>query len=410
MKKRFNLYTAGHHQGLCRHPTMNTSTNFPLQNSSSAVFHNGTESDSNNGTVSAGHWAVSATRTENLVCPPVIMGLGFVGNLLSFIVMSRKRMRTTSIAVYCMALAVSDSLVCNSIYPNIMSMAIREQMLFEGVGTNIYLFVSFLGSHTSTWLIVAVTIDRFISVTFPLKANHMCTPGKAKIVVAAIVMTFAVFDGVNCLWLLKSEVLTNDSHMFVGRTDTATKYLNYTWHLIDAVIMNLFPSPIIITFNIITIVKLRKARQTRHLISQQSTITTTPGGTPGESSDKKLYAMLISVTMVFATITIPYYAWTIYTGYLEHWKNQNFEENAKRALVLFSFIHLYCINHSINFYIYCVTGQKFREELYDVFRDISCCCRVIKSSTQERGMQTKTNNTFTLSSNKYLASTCTLDQ
>ena len=84
--------------------------------------------------------------------------------------------------------------------------------------------------HTFKWLSVAVTLDSFILVTFPLKANQLCSPSKAKIVVATIVLTFPVFDGVNYLWLLKSEVLTNNCHTFVSGTDKATKYNNqYVW-------------------------------------------------------------------------------------------------------------------------------------------------------------------------------------
>ena len=303
------------------------------------------------------YWAVTATRIESQVCPPFIMAFGVIGNVLSFLVMSRKGLRNTSIGVYCMALAVSDSFVCNCMYPNIMYISIHNIALFQGIWSNIYLFLSFSSGHISAWLIVFITIDRFTCVTFPLKAIELCTPQKAKRIIAVIVCFFLVFDGIVFLGILEEEIFTEDFQMYVGRTEKMTSYLNFTWHLIDACLMNFIPSPIILVLNITIIIKLKRRRKN----------LTKMTGHQSAEIDRKIYVMLISVSTLFATLNIPYYTWTIYTGYLEHWKNEDFHETAKRAFMLLSFIHLYCLNHSINFYIYCLTGQKFRAGLKAVF-------------------------------------------
>ena len=316
------------------------------------------------------NWATRAVRLENLICPPLVMSIGIVGNILSFLVMRRKEMRKTSIGIYLMVLSVSDSLVCNSFYPNLIGVAVDGRNVLTGIANNFSLFLSYVGGHTSAWLIVALTIDRFITVTFPFKAKSICTPIKAKKIVSGVVIFFVLFDGINWLGLFSHEILTPDTQMYIGRTDGMTAYINYIWHLLDAIMMNLIPSPIIITLNSIIILKLRRMRiqrreMTRH--SQQN---------QNETADKKLYVMLISVSMVYATITIPYYFWTIYTGYLQHWKSIDQDEAARRSLVLFSFIHVYCMNHSINFYIYCLTGEKFRSELILLFKEpFTKCCR-----------------------------------
>ena len=325
-------------------------------------------------------WAIEGLRLENLVCPPVIMSVGIIGNILSFLVMIRKEMRKTSIGIYLMVIAISDSLVCNSFYPNNMAVAITGRQIYTGAANNISLFLSYVGGHTTAWLIVALTVDRFISVTFPLRAKSICTPHKAKRIVLSVVIFFVLFDGINWLGLVSHEVLTPDTQMYIGRTDGVTEYINYIWHLIDSILMNLMPSPIIITLNSIIIYTLRKMKRKRLEIARQTQQIAKEG------ADKKLYVMLITVSMVFSTITIPYYAWTIYSGYIEYWTSRDNEESAIRSLILFSFIHLYCMNHSINFFIYCLTGKKFRSELKRLFQEAFMkCCR--RQTSSERGSE-----------------------
>ena len=59
---------------------------------------------------------------------------------------------------------------------------------------DISIFVVFLASYTSAWLIVAVTVERWGAVTLPHKAKVLFTRKRSYIAVAAIAMFFIVFD------------------------------------------------------------------------------------------------------------------------------------------------------------------------------------------------------------------------
>ena len=70
--------------------------------------------------------------------------------------------------------------------------------LFESYVTNIYPYaagfvypVAMIAQTCSAYLTMAVTIERYIAVCWPLKARFLCTIGRAKMAVGAVV-SFAV--------------------------------------------------------------------------------------------------------------------------------------------------------------------------------------------------------------------------
>lgn len=68
--------------------------------------------------------------------------------------------------------------------------------------------------------------------------------------------------------------------------------------------------------------------------------------------------MLLSVSFVWLVLTGPYGMWSLVTP---NPKTQ--EERDRKTLLKIIFFLLMYINHAINFYLYCLTGRKFRREL-----------------------------------------------
>jgi len=122
----------------------------------------------------------------DLYFTPVIIAVGIVGNVLSFMVFSTTYLRRMSSSVYLAALALSDTfflitLFCSWIFNfdvNVWNRSGWCQFL---------VYIAYVTSFLSVWYVVAFTAERYLIVCFPLKRQILCRPRRAKIVV----VTFA---------------------------------------------------------------------------------------------------------------------------------------------------------------------------------------------------------------------------
>ncbi|ESN97980.1 hypothetical protein HELRODRAFT_177651 [Helobdella robusta] len=134
---------------------------------------------------------------------PIIFFSGVIGNLLSLFVLLGKKMRKNSSSTYLSALTVVDALVLTFAYmiPWIenFGFVFENVSIFTCIGR--YFLAGFL-SNFSVWLIVAVTVERFIAVCFPLKAVAMCRKGNALKVIAALLVFFSALN-IYDLWTTK---------------------------------------------------------------------------------------------------------------------------------------------------------------------------------------------------------------
>ncbi|ESO90787.1 hypothetical protein LOTGIDRAFT_122578, partial [Lottia gigantea] len=128
------------------------------------------------------------------ILTPIVVVIGLTGNCLSFIVMKTKSWRHKSYSHYLCALAFFDSLtLINREVKLIDGMKIyaNEQSLFSNFGDvacSMYNFYVHLCYLMSSWLIVAMAMERFVAVYFPLKKAYFCTQTGAAIVICTLTM------------------------------------------------------------------------------------------------------------------------------------------------------------------------------------------------------------------------------
>uniref|UniRef100_A0A6G1SD84 FMRFamide receptor n=1 Tax=Aceria tosichella TaxID=561515 RepID=A0A6G1SD84_9ACAR len=116
------------------------------------------------------------------VAVPLIMVVGLFGNLVTIIIMTRRRMRSTT-NMYLAALALVDMLYLVltfllglSHYPNMVG---RGYYLYWQLRPFLMMLTDAC-SNTSVWLTVTFTIERFIAVKYPMKGKVWCTEARAK--------------------------------------------------------------------------------------------------------------------------------------------------------------------------------------------------------------------------------------
>ena len=87
-----------------------------------------------------------------------------------------------------------------------------------------------------------------------------------------------------------------------------------------------------------------------------------------KSAENQLTIMLLLVTVLFTVLLIPTYIRFIYLTSVKSDTPSKFA----RSVFLFQLTYkLYVTNNGINFFLYCISGKKFRNDL----KEILCCGR-----------------------------------
>ncbi|ELU04589.1 hypothetical protein CAPTEDRAFT_127887, partial [Capitella teleta] len=120
---------------------------------------------------------------------PIIVILGIPGNILSFLVMKARRYRNKSYSHYLCTLAVFDSLVLVGKYLTRVDAILQttsNRGLFDSYGDaacKTHNFAEHVCYLMSSWLVLCMTLERFIAVNFPFKKDLFCKPRNAVTVI-----------------------------------------------------------------------------------------------------------------------------------------------------------------------------------------------------------------------------------
>ncbi|KAH3697945.1 hypothetical protein DPMN_085457 [Dreissena polymorpha] len=110
------------------------------------------------------------------VIPPIIMTVGTIGNTMTVLVLLHQQ-KMTSTALFLFALAISDTLTLFSglLTGWVMFTWDLDIRLLSNPGCKTLVYMTYCSIHLSTWLIVAVTLERTACVLFPHKVRLGCS-------------------------------------------------------------------------------------------------------------------------------------------------------------------------------------------------------------------------------------------
>ena len=141
-----------------------------------------------------------------------------------------------------------------------------------------------------------------------------------------------------------------------------TKVYSWLTFVINAVIP--FVSLLYMNYLIIQAVRGSRKMFREHIERGQGQVNINPGRQ--KNTETQLTTMLLLVTSLFLILMIPTYIRFLYTTFVTR------DTPTKYANLMF-FYHLshklYHTNNGINFFLYCISGQKFRNDL----KEILCC-------------------------------------
>ena len=274
--------------------------------------------------------------------------------------------RKRSTCVYMCGLCVSDSVLIGWAF---VYYANHEYMWRpnDQILCKISVFCAYSMITTGTWLIICMTLDRFLAIKFPHLVSIISTPRKARFVVVFTFILSHCYNIPHYFWSLK-----------IGPRKECTSYATtapfakiYAW--LSFVINGAIPFTLLISFNAYIIYKI-KCRKKKFGASPPTATKNV------KSVDRQLTTMLIGVCVVFFICYAPMYFRFIWGQFVNIYASP--EAFAFYYMIYHLSARMYYTNSILNFYIYFLTGQKFRKDVKNVF--LALCRQNIQDNLVQR--------------------------
>lgn len=94
----------------------------------------------------------------------IVISLGLIGNVISFLVFSRKKFKKNSISTYCRALAIFDSLILFELIQNVGQLFSFSIINQNEIICKLFFYILALFSSIPAWILVAFSIDKMLNM------------------------------------------------------------------------------------------------------------------------------------------------------------------------------------------------------------------------------------------------------
>ncbi|XP_017269212.1 chemokine-like receptor 1 [Kryptolebias marmoratus] len=188
----------------------------------------------------------------------VIFLLGFFGNSLVIWISGFKMKKTVNTTWY-LSLAISDFLFCTFLPINI-TYTVMEEWIFGFFMCKFNTFVMFLNMFSSIFLLVIISVDRCVSVVFPVWAQNHRTVQKASL---AVIFAWLLAIGLSIPSIIFREIGHHENRTICFNNYTSNPNLHPIIAVSRFIAGFFLPFLVIIICYSIIILKLRNNRMTK---------------------------------------------------------------------------------------------------------------------------------------------------
>ena len=276
---------------------------------------------------------------------PVVTILGLVGNSFSLITVTSKRCKKSSFTVYIGALAVVDS--CMLVFHLLDTLIIGAYNVNLGRHDSaICKCIRYSQSafrHISAWIIVAITIERVQATIHPHRFKGIYTTKFG----IKVVGTLAVIS-----LLLSAHILYSQDYSYINQDPVCNEgyqdVMTLTVIVITFFTSSIFPLTIITMGNIATVIKMKRSRR--------QIAPMTSSGQSTNSMSRHLCIITLLISTAFVVLTVPFFVALSISSFAFDDTN-----DTQRQAVFSVVLTLQNLNFATNFYLYILSGRRFRE-------------------------------------------------
>ncbi|XP_077166555.1 thyrotropin-releasing hormone receptor-like isoform X1 [Paroedura picta] len=284
-----------------------------------------------------------------------VCSVGIVGNVMVVLVVTTTRDMRTPTNCYLVSLAVADLIVLVAAgLPNV-SESLTGTWIYGYVGCLGITYFQYLGINVSSCSITAFTVERYMAICHPMKAQAMCTVSRAKRIIAFLWSLTAVYC---LLWFFLVDINAGPSRQVeCGYKVSRNLYLPI--YLLDFALFFAIP-----LFLVTVLYGLIGRVLYRGPVPHQPPALPKRCGDPDSqerngscrtslpvSSRKQVTKMLAMVVVLFALLWMPYRTLVLVNSFLDR-------PYLDRWFLLFCRVCMYT-NSAVNPVIYNLMSQKF---------------------------------------------------
>ena len=287
---------------------------------------------------------------------PVFLLVGTVGNVLTLITVTSRRCKKNSFVVYLGALAVADtaSLYVGSINAWLFY-AFDIDIMLVAVSCKILGFMFYVSKMMSSLLVATLSTDRMVCCCFPTKKDQLGSPKSAMIVIS-IIVGFVLMINVHELYGF--SLITADNVTICGYIDNGyATFFDVYFSWVDTSIYFIVPTIVIIVANILTVREvINSTKRTSHLMGVATVRSRI-------RHNRQMVVMAVAVSAAFLLTTSPLGISTIIRPYVFNDSEVFYASSDVEFLLTTIEGILGYLNLTINFFLYCISGRRFREDL-----------------------------------------------
>lgn len=144
-----------------------------------------------------------AVQAVTLTLVPLVCAVGVAGNAMVVLVVLRGRHMVTPTNCYLVSLAAADLLVLLAAgVPTVAEAASARVWVFGHAGCLGITYLQYVGINASTGSITAFTVERYLAICHPLRAQTLCTVARAKRIAASVWLGTSAYC---VLWLFLAD-------------------------------------------------------------------------------------------------------------------------------------------------------------------------------------------------------------
>ncbi|KAK7090247.1 hypothetical protein V1264_010069 [Littorina saxatilis] len=294
----------------------------------------------------------------------VIFVAGIVGNVMTLMIQHHIAGDSDSgLSVFISSLAVADSaaLACTSWY--LLAFHLIDTKDNQGTCKIAYFLVYSL-CMMPTWILVAMTLQRAASILFPHRVKAVWTARKAKVTVCVIVLASLALNS-HMVYGRELQALPGEDQQCGYVSEEYRHVFEDVWPFVDLVLASFLPFVLLIGANAVLVNRVRRsveeAKQSLATGSSRQQLQTR------EQKASSMTVTLICVSLAFLLLTSPvalFYVAKRTAGISRQpGATDDVREMADNVFAEALGNILFLSNNAINFYIYILTGSRYREAL-----------------------------------------------
>lgn len=317
-------------------------------------------------------WITAKDVMHGIFLLPLVV-IGMFGNVTSIVVLFRLKSEKSSIYLCFVALTMFDLIVIVfSALPILLNSAFSLlSKTFTDCTCKVLTWIQDVSRSVSNWTLVLLTVQRAVGILWPHRVNIMCTYGRTKLMITAILVFFSL---VYSHYLYGLRAITSysirNNMLAIRRVCTSKNYeyslfLDNIFRIVEMVLTAYIPFVTLVVSNII--IGRRVFQATRSNLRGTAAVDTRRGHQSRTQQSSSLIVTVFAVSVTFCVLIVPYLLYRTFDLDLRRLMEQDINYSTIESFWYSAANICYCMKSAVNFFLYILTGSKYREQCCKIF-------------------------------------------